>query len=165
MGGLATHPSAGKEGKSGGKTMGWLSKSLAFKKTKQPGAPSENGGNGVHTPAVEPQSQDTLTPLPAVEPQSQSNLTPPPASPGSAQGPFSHPGGNPGANLKSISHRCHPILVAFVWELTKETIDLPLGCHQGGLARSERQGALGGLVTRKKNSSACTVWVDLKPRW
>ena len=38
-----------------------------------------------------------------------------------------HPGGNPGANLKSISHRCHPILVAFVWELTKETIDLPLG--------------------------------------
>jgi len=38
-----------------------------------------------------------------------------------------HPGGNPGANLMSISHRCHPILVAFVWELTKETIDLPLG--------------------------------------
>jgi len=29
------------------------------------------------------------------------------------------PGGNPGVNLKSISHRCHPILVAFVWELTK----------------------------------------------
>ena len=44
-----------------------------------------------------------------------------------------HPGGNPGANLKSISHRFHPILVAFVWELTKETIDLPLGCLQGGL--------------------------------
>ena len=39
---------------------------------------------------------------------------------------------NPGANLKSISHRCHPILVAFVWELTKETIDLPRGCLQGG---------------------------------
>jgi len=45
-----------------------------------------------------------------------------------------HPGGNPGANLKSISHRCHPILVAFVWELTKETIHLPLGCLQGGEA-------------------------------
>ena len=45
-----------------------------------------------------------------------------------------HPGGNPGANLKSISHRCHPILVAYVWELTKETIYLPLGCIQGGLA-------------------------------
>ena len=37
-------------------------------------------------------------------------------------------GGNPGANLKSISHRCYPILVAFVRELAKETIDLPLGC-------------------------------------
>ena len=36
------------------------------------------------------------------------------------------------ANLKSISHRCHPILVAFVWELTKATIYLPLGCLQGG---------------------------------
>jgi len=36
------------------------------------------------------------------------------------------------ANFKSISHRCHPILVAFVWDLTKETIDLPLGCLQGG---------------------------------
>ena len=43
-----------------------------------------------------------------------------------------HPGGNPAANLKSISHRCHPILVAFAWELTKETIHLPLGCLQGG---------------------------------
>ena len=42
------------------------------------------------------------------------------------------PADNPGANLKSISHICHPILVAFVWELTKETIDLPLGCLQGG---------------------------------
>ena len=36
------------------------------------------------------------------------------------------------ANLKSISHRCHLILVAFVWELTKETIHLPLVCIQGG---------------------------------
>jgi len=35
---------------------------------------------------------------------------------------------HPGANLKSISHRCHPILVAFAWELTKETINLPLSC-------------------------------------
>jgi len=46
----------------------------------------------------------------------------------------SHPGGTPGANLKSISHTCHPNLMAFVWELTKETIDLPLGCLQGGVA-------------------------------
>ena len=44
----------------------------------------------------------------------------------------SHPGGNPGANLNSISHRCYLFEVAFVWELTKETIVLPLGCLQGG---------------------------------
>ena len=36
------------------------------------------------------------------------------------------------ANLKSISHICHPILMAFVWELTKETIDVHLGCLQSG---------------------------------
>jgi len=47
------------------------------------------------------------------------------------------PGGNPGANIKSISHRCHPILVAFVWELTKETIYLPMGCLQGGSHQHE----------------------------
>ena len=35
-------------------------------------------------------------------------------------------------NLVSISHRCHLFVVAFVWELTKETIELPLGCLQGG---------------------------------
>ena len=28
-----------------------------------------------------------------------------------------HPGDNPWANLKSISHSCYPILLAFVWEL------------------------------------------------
>ena len=59
-----------------------------------------------------------------------------------------HPGGNPGANLKSISNRCHPILVAFVWELNKETINFPLGCLQGGApstfsARSKRAPTLG----------------------
>ena len=43
-----------------------------------------------------------------------------------------HPGGDPGENLKSISHGCYPILVAFVWELTKYTIDLPLACLLGG---------------------------------
>ena len=36
------------------------------------------------------------------------------------------------ANLKSISHRCHLVEVAFVGELTKETIHLPLVCLQGG---------------------------------
>ena len=39
---------------------------------------------------------------------------------------------NPGANLKSISHRCYIREVAFEWELTKETIYLPLDCLQGG---------------------------------
>jgi len=43
-----------------------------------------------------------------------------------------HPGGNPGANFKSISHRSYLREVAFEWELTKETIVLPLGCIQGG---------------------------------
>ena len=43
-----------------------------------------------------------------------------------------HPGVELRANLKSISHRCHLFEVAFVWELTKETIHLPLGCIQGG---------------------------------
>ena len=46
-----------------------------------------------------------------------------------------HPGDIPGATIKSISHRCHPTLVEFVWELTKETIHLPLGCLQGGGGR------------------------------
>ena len=44
-----------------------------------------------------------------------------------------HPGGNPGGNLKLISHICHPFLVALVWVLTKDTINLPLGCLQGPL--------------------------------
>ena len=44
----------------------------------------------------------------------------------------SHPGGNPGANRKSISHKCYRFEVAIVWEFTKETIVLPLGCLQGG---------------------------------
>jgi len=34
------------------------------------------------------------------------------------------------ANLKSISRRCHLFEVAFVWELTKEIIHLPLGCRE-----------------------------------
>ena len=52
----------------------------------------------------------------------------------------SHPGGNPGANLKSISHKCHLFEVAFVWELTKETIHLPLGCLQGGMPTAATAG-------------------------
>jgi hypothetical protein len=64
----------------------------------------------------------------------------------------SHPGGTPGANLKSISHRCHPILVAFVWEVTRETINFPQVCLQGGQkgesARVRR--ACGERVERKE---------------
>ena len=60
--------------------------------------------------------------------------------------PLLHPGGNTGANLESISHRCHPILVAFVWELTKETLHLPLGCqgscHGGAPPRPAGRGLL-----------------------
>ena len=43
-----------------------------------------------------------------------------------------HPGIKLRANLRSISHRCHLSEVAFVCELTEETIHLPLGCLQGG---------------------------------
>ena len=48
--------------------------------------------------------------------------------------PGRNPGVELGANLQSISHRCNLFKVAFVWELTKETIRLPLGCLQGGSA-------------------------------
>ena len=41
------------------------------------------------------------------------------------------PGGSPVANVESISHRCYLWEVAFEWELTEETIYLPLGCLQG----------------------------------
>ena len=43
---------------------------------------------------------------------------------------------NPGANLKSVAHRCYLREVAFKWELTKETINLPLSCLQGGSSAS-----------------------------
>ena len=40
------------------------------------------------------------------------------------------------ANFESISYRCvrrlHLLEVAFVWELTKDIIQLPLGCLQAG---------------------------------
>ena len=59
-----------------------------------------------------------------------------------------HPGGNPGANLKSNSHKYYLEEVANVWELTKETIHLPLGCLQGGW--SEPTGSA-------RNPSSCWV--------
>ena len=53
--------------------------------------------------------------------------------------PTRHPGDNQGANLKSISHGSYLFEVAIVWELTKETIVLPLGCLQGGCAARRRR--------------------------
>ena len=47
-----------------------------------------------------------------------------------------HPGVELRANLKPISHICHFFEVAFVWEWTKETINLPLGCRQGERGRA-----------------------------
>ena len=68
----------------------------------------------------------------------------PPAWEASAQPPATtseyHPGGNPGENVKSISHRCYLREVAFEWELTKETICLPLGCLQGGFGGEKEVG-------------------------
>ena len=67
-----------------------------------------------------------------------------------------HPGGNPGANLKSISHRCYLFEVAFVWELTNDTIVLPLGCLQGG-KRTHARDALAakwGLSPRLSHTGA-----------
>ena len=70
-----------------------------------------------------------------------------------------HPGGNPGANLKSISHRCHTILVASSRELTKETINMPLGCLQDRwldislTLRSEMELGLSSLRARAVRAS------------
>ena len=40
---------------------------------------------------------------------------------------LSHPGVELRANLKTISHKYYLFEVAFVWELSNETIHLPLG--------------------------------------
>ena len=42
------------------------------------------------------------------------------------------------ANLRSISYRCHLFGAAFVWELTKETIYLPLGGPPGRFCPSKK---------------------------
>ena len=80
---------------------------------------------------------------------------------------------NPGANRNPISHLCKPILVAFVWELTKETINLPLGCFQGGVEEvtgpsSRGRGAQwSGHASGGQNSSARAPAVALRgaPVW
>jgi len=75
-----------------------------------------------------------------------------------------HPGGIPGAHLQSISHRCHPILVAFVWELTEETIDLPLGCLQGGQTSSDQLCESSGTKERLHGSLPDRTWRRRIPR-
>ena len=52
-----------------------------------------------------------------------------------------HPGGNPGADLQSISQEFYLREEAFEWELTKETICLPLGCLQDGVHQISREQA------------------------
>ena len=72
-----------------------------------------------------------------------------------------HPGGNPGANLNSISHTCHlRVRVAFVGELTKETIYLPLGCVQIGEAWGEGSRVEDGWLTVQGQRVVCSVYRD-----
>ena len=75
------------------------------------------------------------------------------------RGKPSHPGVELRANLKSISRRCHPILLAFVWELTAETIDLPLSCllRDVRVRARGRRGALQGYLAHKKLPSPRTL--------
>ena len=88
-----------------------------------------------------------------------------PKLPGSATEGHYHPGGNPVANLKSISHRCYLQEEAFEWRLTKETIDLPLGCLQGGIwshsdtsdpkEREREREREGGVDGERERESVC----------
>ena len=78
------------------------------------------------------------------DPQAPPTPTPDHGTPSVRLSAVVHPGGNPGANLKSISHRCYLFEVAFVWELTNETIVLPLGCLQGGPGSPRRHPAADG---------------------
>jgi len=67
------------------------------------------------------------------------------------------------ANLKSISHRCHPILVAFVWELTAETIDFPIRCLQGGMgSRKELRALLRGRIKLRESFKAGSHTLSLQ---
>jgi hypothetical protein len=69
-----------------------------------------------------------------------------------------HPGGNPWANQTSISHRCYPIQVAFVWELSSKNIHLPLGCLQGGCGRAR-------LTTEPRSIWKTDGYVIVSPRY
>ena len=79
-----------------------------------------------------------------------------------------HPAGNPGANLQPISHRCYLWEVAFEWELTTETINLPLGCLQGGAGREECEVRhmlySGDTTSRRMAGLGIQRWFDLTLR-
>jgi hypothetical protein len=74
----------------------------------------------------------------------------------------SHPGVELRANLKSISNRCYLFEVAFIGELTKETIHLPLGCLQGALL--DRRGKCLPGAGRKGAETKNSKW-DPGPHW
>jgi hypothetical protein len=58
-----------------------------------------------------------------------------------------HPGVELRANiLELISHRFHLFEVAFAWELTKETMHLPLGCLQGSVGAGTEEAVLSRIV-------------------
>jgi len=104
--------------------------------------------------------RDMVTARPSLSPiQSHPSIQARPPPRVERQGMVLHPGGNPGANPKSISHRCHPILVAFVRELTKETTHLPLGCLQGGDVC-----CAGGRCTGARTWSGSTPRSSRRPR-
>ena len=71
-----------------------------------------------------------------------------------------HSGGNPGANLQSIPHRCYLREVAFEWELTKESIYLPLGCLQGG----EEEEGTRREWPRRLAPKGCELVLPTRPR-
>ena len=58
-----------------------------------------------------------------------------------------HPEGDSGETLKSLSHRCYRREVAFELELTKETIYLPLECHQGGVLLTKVDGRQAAIIS------------------
>ena len=66
---------------------------------------------------------------------------------------MNHPGGNSGSNFDSISHICHLWEVEFEWDLTDETIYLPLGCLQGGEAPGSDR--LQGAATCERIVNIC----------
>ena len=63
------------------------------------------------------------------------------------------------ASLKSISHRCYLREVEFGWELTRETIHLPLVCLQGGcIAFSFDETWSASKESSKPKDSRSVIW-------